>query len=138
MPYRHLVTATAADIDQLDHVSNLVYLRWVLEAARAHSTARGWDWPQYEARGTVFVVRRHELDYLLPVKLGEAVVVETAVASWRQASCVRRTILSRGDEVVARGATTWAYVGWRDGRPQRIPDDLRELFAEPEPGAMAT
>ena len=128
MTYRHVVTATADDIDQLDHVSNLVYVRWVLEAARAHSAALGWDWPQYEARGTIFIVRRHEVDYLLPVKLGETITVETMVESWKQASCLRRTVLTRGTEVVARAATTWAYVGWRDGRPQRIPDDLRALF----------
>ena len=131
MTYRHLVTATVDDIDQLDHVSNVVYVRWVLDAARAHSTALGWDYDQYQARGTVFIVRRHEIDYLLPVKLGETVAVDTAVESWRQASCIRRTTLTRGDELVARAATTWAYVGWRDGRPQRIPDDLRALFTTP-------
>jgi acyl-CoA thioester hydrolase len=129
--YRHLVTATADDIDQLDHVSNLVYVRWVLEAARAHSAALGWDYDQYRARGTMFVVRRHEVDYLLPVKLGETVAVDTRVESWRQASCIRASMLSRGGELVARAATTWAYVGWRDGRPQRIPDDLRALFTAP-------
>jgi acyl-CoA thioester hydrolase len=129
--YRHTVVAAAADIDELDHVSNLVYVRWVLDAARAHSAALGWDYDQYKARGTIFIVRRQEIDYLLPVKLGETVAVDTLVESWKQASCVRRTTLSRiGDgAVVARAATTWAYVGWRDGRPQRIPDDLRALFA---------
>lgn len=133
MAYRHVVTAAAEDIDQLDHVSNLVYVRWVLEAARAHSAALGWDWPQYEARGTIFIVRRHEIDYLLPVKLGETVAIDTLVESWKQASCLRRTTLTRGTEVVARASTTWAYVGWRDGRPQRIPDDLRALFGtEPQ------
>ena len=35
------ITATAADIDELGHVSNLVYLRWVLDVAMAHSRAVG-------------------------------------------------------------------------------------------------
>jgi acyl-CoA thioester hydrolase len=126
--YRHLATATADDIDQLDHVSNLVYVRWVLDAARAHSAALGWDYARYQARGTIFIVRRHEIDYLLPVRLGETVAVDTLVESWRQASCIRKSTLTRGEDVVARAATTWAYVGLRDGRPQRIPDDLRALF----------
>lgn len=129
--YRHTVTAEPADIDQLDHVSNLVYVRWVLDAARAHSAALGWDYDRYRARGAIFIVRRHEIDYLLPVKLGESVAIDTQVESWKQASCVRRSTLTRlGDgAVVARAATTWAYVGWSDGRPQRIHDDLRALFA---------
>lgn len=137
MPYRHLVTATAADIDELGHVSNLVYVRWVLDAALAHSAARGWDWPRYQAAGAVFVVRRHELDYVAQVRAGDAVAVETRVAAWKQASCVRATVLTRGDAVVARAATTWAYVRWSDGRPLRIPDELRAEFAEPDPEVAA-
>lgn len=127
--YRHVVSATALDIDSLDHVSNLVYVRWILDAARAHSAALGWDWDRYEARGEVFVVRRQEIDYLLSVKLGESVVVETFVESWRPASCVRRTVLTCGDDTVARAATTWAYVRRSDGRPQRIPAELQAIFA---------
>ena len=51
------ITATEADIDELGHVSNLVYVRWVLEVATAHSRARGWDYPDYRTLGAVFVVR---------------------------------------------------------------------------------
>ena len=43
MPYRHLVEVRPEDIDELGHAGNLVYLRWVLEAALAHSTAVGLD-----------------------------------------------------------------------------------------------
>jgi acyl-CoA thioester hydrolase len=137
--YRHVVTAEAADIDALDHVSNLVYVRWVLDAARAHSAALGWDYAQYQARGTMFIVRRQEIDYLLPVKRGETVAVDTCVAAWKQASCVRATTVTRLSDgaVVARAATTWAHVRWPDGRPQRIPDDLRALFSDASASARA-
>ena len=122
------IRATDEDIDELGHVSNLVYLRWVLEAATAHSVARGWGHAEYLAHGAVFVVRRHELDYLLPVVAGDELVAQTWVESWRAASCVRRTDLVRGDRTVARAATTWAYVALPEGRPTRIPPDLRALF----------
>jgi acyl-CoA thioester hydrolase len=132
--FRYSVTAVAGDIDELDHVSNQVYVRWVMEAALAHSAALGWGYPQYRESGAVFIVRRHEIDYLIPIVAGDRIACDTWVDSWRQASCIRKTTLSRGDEVVARAATTWAYVGWRDGRPLRIPDDLRALFgAAPAP-----
>ncbi len=126
--FHFAIRATDDDIDELGHVSNLVYLRWVLEAATAHSIARGWGHPEYLARGAVFVVRRHELDYLLPVVAGDELVAETWVESWRAASCVRRTDLVRGDRTVARAATTWAFVMTENGRPTRIPEDLRKLF----------
>ena len=124
------ITATAGDIDELGHVSNLVYVRWVLEVAMGHSRAVGWDHAQYRERGAVFVVRRHEIDYVLPVMLDDKLVATTWVDTWRGASCIRKTEIARGDQVVARGATTWAFMSFASGRPQRIPEDLVELFTK--------
>lgn len=126
--FRFPITATAADIDELGHVSNLVYVRWILETATAHSTALGWDHDRYLASGTVWVVRRHEIDYLAQVTIGQQLVGETWVDPWKLASCVRRTELVRDGVVVARAATTWAFMSLASGRPQRIPNEMRELF----------
>jgi acyl-CoA thioester hydrolase len=123
------IVATAADIDELGHVSNLVYLRWVLEVAMAHTRSVGWDFPQYQALGSVFVVRRHEIDYMSSVRAGEELVAETWIDSWKQASVVRATALRRGDQVVAQAKSLWAFCSIATGRPQRITDELRALFA---------
>lgn len=122
------ITALDPDIDELGHVSNLVYLRWVLEVATAHSLARGWGHPEYRALGGVFVVRRHEIDYLAPVTVGQEVNAATWVESWRAASCLRLTEITRGDQVVSRAATTWAFMSLATGRPQRIPENFLALF----------
>jgi acyl-CoA thioester hydrolase len=127
--FRFPITAKPEDIDENGHVSNLVYLRWVLETATAHSEALGWDHARYLASGNVWVVRRHELDYLLPVTLGQTLVGETWVDPWKAASCVRRTELIRDGVVVARAATTWAFMAIASGRPQRIPDEMKTLFS---------
>ena len=52
------IVAEAADIDELGHVSNLVYVRWVLDVAMGHSRSLGWDHAQYFAddRHTALVV----------------------------------------------------------------------------------
>jgi acyl-CoA thioester hydrolase len=121
-------TADATDIDELGHVSNMVYIRWILEVATAHSCAGGWDPARYREYGAIFVVRRHEVDYVAQVREGETLVGETWVEEWRPASCIRRTELRRGEQVVARGATTWAFISLTSGRPQRIPEELRALF----------
>ena len=118
----------AADIDELGHVSNLVYLRWVLDVAMAHSRALGWDHAEYRALGSVFVVRRHELDYLGQVTLGQTLSAETWVDDWKLASCIRKTELVRDGVVVARAATTWAMMSFASGRPVKIPDELRAKF----------
>jgi acyl-CoA thioester hydrolase len=136
MPFLLRVRAAAADIDFLGHVGNLVYLRWVLDAALAHSTDRGLDEKAYTSRGQGWVVRRHEIDYLRAAFEGDELVIETRVASLAAASSLRRTRILRGGEVLARAATSWAYVDFRTGRPIRIPEEVSRLFAvEPdEPG----
>jgi acyl-CoA thioester hydrolase len=123
------ITPAPADIDELGHVSNLVYVRWVQDVAIAHSSALGWDMVQYRASGAAFMVLRHEIDYVGQVTLGQAIRAETWVDTWRLASCIRKTEIFRDDKVVARAATTWALIGLASGRPQRIPEDLRALFA---------
>lgn len=126
--FSHPLTATPADIDDLGHVSNLVYLRWVLEAATAHSVARGWGQAEYLALGSVWVVRRHELDYLAQVTVGQSLVADTWVDSWKAASCVRKTELVREGVVVLRAATTWAFMSMASGRPMRIDERVRAAF----------
>jgi acyl-CoA thioester hydrolase len=116
------------DIDDLGHVSNLVYLRWVLETATAHSSSLGWDLDAYRKLGNVWVVRRHELDYLGQVTLGQSLIATTWVESWKQVSCIRKTELARDGQVVARCATTWAFMSLASGKPQRIPEPLAAAF----------
>lgn len=130
------VTVQPSDIDELDHVSNLVYVRWIQEVAVAHSAAVGWDVPQYRKVGAIFMVRRHEVDYIAPVLRSQAVRLETWVESWRAASCIRRTELFRvhDNQLVAKGSTTWAFVSFTDGRPQRIPPEIPQHLGVPPAG----
>ncbi len=132
-PPRHriVVTPADADIDELRHVSNLVYLRWVLQVARAHSDAVGWDHDAYERLGSIWVVRRHEIDYATPALRDDTISVTTWVDSFKRVSCVRRTELRRmaDDRVVCQAATTWAFVRTSDGRPTRIPEHVAAPFA---------
>lgn len=130
MPYVHHVVVKAADIDYLQHVSNLVYLRWVQEAAIAHSTALGFDEAAYLARGEAWVVRRHEIDYLSSALEGELLLVETRIATMAAANSVRRTQVLRAEDraVLCRASTDWVYVDLSRGRPVRIPPDLRARF----------
>lgn len=120
-----------ADIDELEHVSNLVYLRWVLEVAQAHSTAVGYDTKAYRELGAVFVVRRHEIEYRMPAVAGDRIVLETWIESWAAASSWRATRITRASDgvVLASARTRWAWVAWGSGRPQRIPAELEQRFA---------
>lgn len=122
------VVADAADIDENLHVSNLVYLRWVIDAAVSHSNAVGWDHARYVREGAMFVVRRHEIDYLASAALGDRISVTTHIESWSAATSIRHTRVERDGKVLARAVTTWAFLSL-DGRPRRIPAHVHEAFA---------
>ena len=113
------------------HVSNQVYLRYVLDAATSHSHAVGLDHAAYLRLGSIFVVRRHTLDYLAPTYAGEDLVVTTWITEWSPVTSTRRTSLRRiadGREV-AKAETLWAMVATEGGRPRRIPPEVLARFA---------
>jgi acyl-CoA thioester hydrolase len=121
-------------IDMLGHASNIAYLRWVQDVAVAHSATVGLDMEGYSQLGAVFVVRRHEIDYLRPVVRGERLELRTWIDSASAAKCLRATeIVKLGtpEVIVARAMTTWGFIELTTGRPTRIPDSVRVAFSQP-------
>jgi acyl-CoA thioester hydrolase len=133
--FSQVLAASPEDVDELGHISNIAYVRWIQEVAKAHSRAVGWDHEAYRRLGAVFVVRRHEIDYLAPVYAGESIRLTTWIRSFSAATCVRATEIAKveGARPVARGTTLWALVSIESGRPRRIPPEIQEAFARPVP-----
>ena len=132
--HRHLVAQE--EIDELGHANNLAYLRWLQEAALAHSAAQGWPAEAYKRLGLGWVVRSHEITYERSAQEGDLVIVRTWVASFRKASSVRRYDVVREVDAkrLATAATNWAFVDYSTGLPTRIPPEIIasfELYAEP-------
>jgi acyl-CoA thioester hydrolase len=127
-PFSLAIAVGDADVDELGHVNNLVYVRWVLDAALAHSRALGWDYPAYRRAGGFFVVRRHEIDYLRPAFPGDRLRIDTWIDEWTRVTCLRRTRILGGDAEVVRAATSWVFVTVDGGKPMRIPGDVTRSF----------
>ncbi|KIG17398.1 4-hydroxybenzoyl-CoA thioesterase domain protein [Enhygromyxa salina] len=131
-------TVAPADIDQLGHVGNLEYLGWLLEAAEAHSAAVGLTWARYQELGGVFVVRRHEFDYLAAALEGDRLRVRTWISSTARASSTRKYEIHRDATCVLRGVTTWAFIRLDTGRPCRIPEPVLSAFGIETPSHTPT
>lgn len=118
------------EIDAQGHASNVAFLDWMNRAAIDHSAAVGWDALAYQRLGSMFVVKRHEIDYLLPANLGERLQCRTWVESMEKATAVRRHEIIRESDgrLAARGMNVWAFVDIRSGRPVRIPAAVLEAF----------
>lgn len=128
--YEHHLVVAPEEIDELGHANNLVYLRWLQDAALAHSAAQGWPPEKYRRLGLGWVVRSHEITYERPALPGDMVVVRTWVASFRKASSVRRyDVLRMSDgKRLASAATNWAFVNYATGLPTRIPPQIIASF----------
>jgi acyl-CoA thioester hydrolase len=119
------------DIDALGHAGNVAFVRWIQDVAIAHSESVGLGLEFYMRLGSVFVVVRHEIDYLRPALRGDGVEARTWISSVMAAKCQRATELVRAADgrPLARGLTTWAFIELATGRPRRIPAEVRAAFA---------
>lgn len=129
------LTVEAADVDALGHVNNIVYVRWLQDVATAHATAVGCTHAELIRIGAMFVVRKHEIEYLLPGFLGERIKLRTYVTWWKGASCERVTRIERAADgaVLARAKTLWAFVNAKTGKPTRLPPEIVNAFAGSKP-----
>lgn len=128
--FRDEIVARDEDVDELGHVSNVVYVRWIQEIAKAHSSAVGWDYDRYRALGAVFVVHKHVVEYRAPALAGDRIARITWVESFSAATSERRTRIVRNadDRELVRATTTWALVSTENGRPKRIPEEIAAAF----------
>ncbi|MCM2266339.1 MAG: acyl-CoA thioesterase [Elusimicrobiales bacterium] len=127
--YEHKVTPE--EIDGLGHVNNQVYLDWFMQAATRHSEAAGWAIERLLALGEGWVVRRHEIDYLLPVMPGETVKMRTWIETAEKASSERHYEIFRlsDGKKACCGRTMWVWINYKTGRPSRIPEAVVAAFA---------
>ena len=62
------------DIDELNHVNNVIYLRWIQAVAYAHWDLKASDDMKENCR---WVVLRHEIDYHSPALPGDRIEATT-------------------------------------------------------------
>jgi acyl-CoA thioester hydrolase len=121
------------DIDVQDHVSNVAVVSWMNQAAWRHSQALGFDAAHYRGMGAMWVVRRHEIDYLRQAVLGDELICRTWPSALSKAAAERRHRIERVADgaVIATGLNLWAFIDASTGRPMRIPESVRAAF-DPE------
>ena len=83
-PFELLIAVEPGDIDELGHVNNVTYLRWVQEVAVAHWKATSRPTDQAALR---WVVLRHEIDYKLAAHIGP--MRSLRELGWEPPACLR-------------------------------------------------
>jgi len=119
-----------ADLDQLGHVNNVTYVRWVQEAAVAHWRAVA---PVADQSKLFWIVLRHESDYLQPALPGDSIVARTWVGSASRVRFERFTELLRASDrtLLAKARTMWCPIDAQKRRPVAVSRELRASFSVP-------
>ncbi|MBK7586492.1 MAG: acyl-CoA thioesterase [Myxococcales bacterium] len=128
--FSHQFVVPASDIDDLGHAGNVSWVRWLQDAATAHSHAVGLGLDEYRQLGVVWVVRRHEVDYFGAAFIDEALTAWTWIESMKGATSLRRTRFVRDSDgsKLCEAATTWVLLSISSGRPTRVPKALLERY----------
>jgi acyl-CoA thioester hydrolase len=115
------------DIDENDHVNNVVYLRWAQDLATAHWRSLA----SADAQATwAWVALRHEIDYRRALKPGETARGRTWVSDTVDGPRFERFIRidADGGAMCAQVRTVWCLIEQAGGRPRRVPDWMLEMF----------
>ncbi len=126
--FTQFLRVDAADIDELGHVNNIVYLRWAQDIATAHWRARA---PLEMVSAYVWVVTRHEADYRAALLLGDEVEVRTWVDAAPQGATWPRFV-EIGKVGAAKPAaqikSIWCLLDAATRRVKRVPAQLAQFF----------
>ena len=128
--YRHRIVIGPEAIDANGHVNNVEYVRWMQEAAIAHSDHRGLNDALYSELGGTWVARSHFIEYLRPSFAGEALLVETWIADFGRSRSKRqyRFLREADEKELARAETQWVYVSRETGKPVPIHQRIMDKF----------
>jgi acyl-CoA thioester hydrolase len=122
------ITVEAADIDQMGHVNNVTYVRWVQDVAVAHWTAVA---PAADREKLLWIVVRHEIDYKRAAFPGDRIIARTWVGAASRVKFERHTELLRASDrkVLAKARTLWCPIDAATGKPTEVSAEVRAGFS---------
>jgi acyl-CoA thioester hydrolase len=128
--FRYSVLIDPADIDHMGHVNNAAYLKWVQEAVVDYWSSVA---PPEAVGRHLWVALKHEITYLKPTFLQDAVVAEVIAEKVEGARAFFHTVLRRGEEVLSEIQSCWCCLDAVTQRPARLARDIVGRFVPLQP-----
>jgi len=113
------------EIDELNHVNNIVYFKWIQDIAYKHWNVLTKNNPQTDY---VWYTIRHEIDYLKQAVLGDEVTVKTWVGETKGVKSIRHVEIYRDDKLLTKSQTTYCLLNTKTKRPTRITDAVLKIL----------
>ena len=126
--FRWALKIGEGDIDELGHVNNVVYVRWIQETAEAHWMSLA---DEFLRSGLAWVVLRHEIDYRSAAMPEDEPYALTHVGETDGLRSIRHVdIHSRDGRLLVSARTTWCLLDTVSRKPRRIPDEVRRILQQ--------
>ncbi|MDA0839330.1 MAG: acyl-CoA thioesterase [Planctomycetota bacterium] len=128
--FEHHRIVSPDEIDELGHVGNVEYIRWMQEAAIAHSSGNGWSMERYRASGFSWVARSHFIEYRKPAFENDEITVHTWVANLKGIASLRKYKIARkrDNTVLAVAETKWVFIDLQTSKPKRVPSEVAAAY----------
>lgn len=125
--FKQQFTVPSSAIDNLNHVNNVTYLQWCLDAAEAHWNAKT---TQEQRNKNVWVVLNHFISYKNPSFLGDQLETQTWIDNYEGVKSERhyKIIRPKDNKVIVEAKTLWCFLDAKTFRPTKITDEISNLF----------
>jgi len=101
------------------------YFKYFERARTEFMRCLGFDKPAFLGDDGMFVVTAASAQYQRPAHLDDALTVSATVTSVGGATLIFEQRICRSDELLVAGSVTIALVSASNGRPRRLPAELR-------------
>lgn len=115
------------EIDELGHVNNINYLRWVQNIADAH-----WKLISNSLLNDkiIWVVLRHEIDYFEAVLEDDTISLKTYIGESYGVKSERYVEMFKEGRLIAKSKTIWCLLDKQTQKPLRISKDVFDVLYE--------
>lgn len=114
-------------IDGMDHVNNVIYVQFMQDVANKHwDSVASTELPD----DVLWVVRRHEIDYLAPAFLHDILLLRTwtgkhSAVTWdRHCEIIRK----KDQKKISTARSVWVLLDKLTGKPKRIDERMLARF----------
>lgn len=115
------------DLDDLNHVNNVVYIQWIQKIAKEH-------WKKLASNEILdnyyWVLLEHQIKYLYPALLNDKIRIKTYIDKTEEIKSSRIVEIYNNDtnRLLVNSRTIWCLINSKTNKPVRIPDEIRQVF----------
>ena len=123
--FSYLKKVIESDLDNLNHVNNIEYLKWVQKASTLH-----WESLSNKELNKKFlwVVLRHEIDYYASAFINDNINVTTYIGDSYGVKSERFVEFIKNGKLLAKSKTIWCLIDKKKMKPIRIPEEINVIL----------